>query len=86
MHIYLKLNNTRFLLKTMILILSANPSANENGLKFFSIRMRILNSEYFFLDLIGFNWIQLGSIGCNWIEKLHFLFKILNSIHNAQKS
>jgi len=69
----------------MILMLSANP-ANENGLKFFSIRMRILNSEYFFLDLIGFNWIQLDSIGCNWIEKLHFLFKILNSIHNAQKS
>jgi len=40
--------------------------------------MRILNSEYFFLNLIGFNWIQLDSIGCNWIEKLHFLFKILN--------
>jgi len=45
--------------------------------------MRILNSEYFFLDLIGFNWIQLDSIGCNWIEKLHFLLKILNSIHNC---
>jgi len=77
MHIYLKLNNNRFLFKTMILMLSANP-ANENGLKFFFIRIRILNSEYFFLDLIGFNWIQLDSIGCNWIEKLHFLFKILN--------
>jgi len=25
--------------------------------KLFSIRMHILNSEYFFLDLIGFNWI-----------------------------
>ena len=47
---------------------------DKNGLKFFSIRMRILNNEYFF----GFNWIQLDSIGCNWIEKLHFLFKILN--------
>jgi len=45
--------------------------------------MRILNSEYFFLDLIEFNWIQLDSIECNWIEKLHFLFKILNSIHNV---
>ena len=45
--------------------------------------MRILNSEYFFLDLIEFNWIQLHSVGFNWIEKLHpihlhFLFKILN--------
>jgi len=33
--------------------------ADENELKWieiFSIRMRILNSEYFFLDLIGFNW------------------------------
>jgi len=41
-----------------------NP-ANENGLKWieiFSIRMRILNSKYFFLDLIEFNWIQLGAI------------------------
>jgi len=46
-------------------------SANENGLKLFSIRMRILNSELF-SDLIGFNWIQLDA------EKLHFLFKILN--------
>jgi len=45
---------------------------------YFSIRMRILNSEYFLLDLIEFNWIQLDSIGRNWIEKLHFLFKILN--------
>jgi len=24
--------------------------------------MRILNSEYFFLDLIGFNWIQFDAI------------------------
>jgi len=38
--------------------------------------MCILNNEHFLLD----------SVGCNWIEKLHFLFKILNcSIHNAQK-
>jgi len=40
--------------------------------------MRILNNEYFFLDLIEFNWIQLDSIGHNWIKKLHLLFKILN--------
>jgi len=40
------------------------------GLKWIEIffRMHILNSEYFFLDLIG----------CNWIEKLHLLFKIFN--------
>jgi len=50
--------------------------ANENGLKFFSIRMRILNSEYFCLNLIGFNWMQL-----DW----KIAFKILNwtSIHNV---
>jgi len=49
-------------------------------IKIFSIQMRILNSKNFFLDLIGFNWIQLDSTGCklDWIEKLHFLFKILN--------
>jgi len=40
--------------------------------------MHILNSEYFFFDLIGFNWIQLDAIEYNRIEKLHFLFKILN--------
>ena len=59
---------------------------NENELKWIEIFFysNVLNSEYFFLDLIGFNWIQLAPIGCNWIEKLHFLFKILN-IHNAQK-
>jgi len=47
--------------------------------------MRILNSEYFFL--IGFNWIQLDSIGWNWIEKTAFSIQNfeLNSIHNAQK-
>jgi len=39
---------------------------NENGLKFFSIRVRILNSEYFFLNLIF--WFQLNSIGFNWIQ------------------
>ena len=46
-------------------------------MEFFSIRVSILNSEYFFLDLIGFNWIQLDAIGLKncisyskfWIEQ-----------------
>jgi len=38
------------------------PSKRE-WIEFFSIRIRnILNSEYYFLDLIGFNWIQLDAI------------------------
>jgi len=43
--------------------------------------MRILNSEYFF----GFNWIQLDSIECNWIQKTAFPIQNfeLNSIHNC---
>ena len=47
--------------------------------------MYILNSEYFFFNLIGFNWIQLDSIECNWIEKLPIQNFELNSIHKAQK-
>jgi len=38
--------------------------------------MRILNSEYFFLDLIGFNWIQLDAIGLkNCISYSKFLIE-----------
>ena len=65
-----------------------NDPANENELKwveiFFYSNVLNFSIRILFLDLIGFNWIQLASIGCNWIEKLHFLFKILN-IHNAHK-
>jgi len=42
--------------------------ANENGLKWIEI----------FFSEFGFNWIQVDSIRFNWIEKLYFLFKILN--------
>ena len=69
-----------------MLDLSVPPSKREwieNELKFFSIRMRILNSKYF---LFGFNWIQLDSIGCNWIGTAFPIQNFeLNSIHNAQK-
>ena len=62
-------------------------SANENGLKWieiFFIRMRILNSEYFF----GFNWIQFDLIRFNWMQldwKTAFPIQNfeLNSIHSC---
>jgi len=39
--------------------------------------MRILNSEYFFLDLIEFNWMQLDSKFAFPIQNFE-----LNSIYN----
>ena len=75
-----------FLLKNLCAYRSSIHShiaipANENGFKW--IEIFFYPNAYFkkrilFLDLIESNWIQLDSIGCNWIEKLHFLFKILN--------
>jgi len=54
-----------------------NDSAKENELKW--IEIFFYPNAYFNVNIfLGFNWIQLDSIGCNWIEKLHFLFKILN--------
>jgi len=48
--------------KTIVYSIKADlPSKRENGLKFFSIRMRILNSEYFL-------WIQLDSIRFNYMQ------------------
>ena len=37
------------------------------------------------MDLIGFNWIQLDSIGCNWETTFPIQNFVLNSIYNAQK-